>query len=298
MLFSKVYNCEDLEIINEQEFSTLGLASQKIDVPFITFVKEKKYLSKLSETVTMVVTTKDLVPYIKGNRGIVISSNPVITFFSLHNSLSDNINYARVTDKTQIGNNCKISKFSSISETGVVIGNNVIIEDFVTIYENVTIKDNVIIRSGTKIGGMGFEYKKLSDGSALGVKHLGGVVIEEYADIHCNSCVDRAVYPWDNTIIGKYVCIDSLVHIGHGVKIGARTFVAACSCFGGRTEIGSDTWVGMGVTVKNALTVGDKASITMGSVLAENVDEEKEVSGFYAIEHKKFLYNQLRSRNI
>lgn len=298
MLLSKLSFNNYIEIINEKEFYTLGLVSQTIGKKYLTFINEKKYFPELTEDVSVVITKKELIPYIKRDICIVISDNPALTFFELHNFLSNDANYSREMNKTKIGNNCSISKNASIADENVIIGNNVVIEDFVTIYPNVVINDNTIIRSGARIGGYGFQCKRTPEGSVLDVLHLGGVIIGKNVDIHCNSCIDRALYPWDNTIIGDYARISSLVHIGHGVKIRERTFIAGSTCIGGRTEIGKDSWLGMGTIIKNALHIGNNANITMGAVLAENVENGKEMSGFYAIDHKTFLFNQLRMRNI
>ena len=130
------------------------------------------------------------------------------------------------------------------------------------------------------------------------MKHYGGVVIEHNADIHCNVCVDRAVYPWDNTIIGEYTKIDNLSHVAHAVKIGARCLVASGTCFGGRTETGDDCWFGIGTIIKNAIKIGNNASVTMGAVLANNVKDGSEVSGFYAVNHNDFLMSQFKLRNL
>lgn len=298
MLLSKLCFSKQLEIYNEKDFETLALVVQNPQMKFITFVNDQKYLSKLNENVSMVITKSEIKDNIPSTCGIVISDNPTLTFFTLHNFLENNKNYVRPKYKTKIGKNCTIGKFASIAENNVTIGDNVVIEDFVTIYPNTTINDNVIIRSGARIGAQGFEYKRCPNKTILTVNHYGGVVIEHDVDIHCNVCVDRAVYTWDNTIIGEYSKVEGLSYIGHGVKIGARCLIAAGSIFGGRTVVGEDCWFGIGTIVKNAIKIGNTASVTMGAVLANNVKDAAEVSGFYAINHNDFLMNQFKLRNL
>lgn len=293
--FSSEHN---LSIYNEQVFYTLGLVAQNPGQKYITFINDIKYLSKLNENVSVVITKPELKEIIPKKYGIVVSENPTITFFELQNYLSLNTDYIRKSEDTVIGKNCKISSLVSIAKENVVIGNNVEIEDFVTIYPNTTIGDNVIIRSGSKIGGQGFEYKRCPDNTILTVKHYGGVVIEHDVDVHCNVCIDCAVYPWDNTVIGEYTKIDNLVHIAHAVKIGKRNLITASACIGGRTEIGDDCWIGIGAIIKNAVSVKNKATITMGSVLANNVRENEEVGGFYAVRHEDFLMSQYKIRKL
>lgn len=296
--FSSFVSDQKLQIYNEKEFETLALVAQNPNQKYITFINDVKYLTKLNENVSVVITTPELKDDIPEKYGVVVSENPTLTYFELQNYLSSNTDYIRKSEDTVIGKDCKISSFSSIAKENVVIGNNVEIEDFVTIYPNTIIGDNVIIRSGSKIGGQGFEYKRCSDNTILTVNHYGGVIIEHDVDVHCNVCIDRAVYPWDNTVIGEYTKIDNLVHIAHAVKIGKRNLITATACIGGRTEIGDDCWIGIGAIIKNAVSVKNKATVTMGSVLANNVRENEEVSGFYAVKHEDFLMSQYKIRKL
>lgn len=298
MLPSELSFFNGFEICSERKFDVLALVAQNPQKKFLTFVNEQKYFSKLNENVSIVITKPELKDSAPSSCGVIVSENPTLTFFELHNFLESNRGYVRTEYKTTIGKNCKISRLASIAENNVIVGNNVVIENFVTIYPDTVIKDNVIIRSGAKIGGQGFEYKRCSDNTILAINHYGGVMIEHDADIHCNVCIDRAVYPWDDTVIGEYTKIDNLSHIAHAVKIGARCLIAAGTCFGGRTEVGNDCWFGIGSVVKNAIKVGNEASVTMGSVLANNVKDNAEVSGFYAVNHSDFLMGQYKLRNL
>lgn len=294
MLLSELGFSQELEIYNEKEFNYLALVVQNPGKGILTFINEKKYISNINENVSMVVTNADLRDAVPDTCGVVVSESPSLTFFKIHNFLNQNGKYIREIYNAVIGQNCKISKLASIAEYNVIIGNNVIIEDFVTIYPNTIIGDNCIIRSGSKIGGQGFEYKRCSDNTILAVNHYGGVIIENDVDIHCNVCIDRAVYPWDDTVIGEYSKIDSVVHVGHAVKIGKRVLVVANSTIGGRTVIGDGSWVGMGVTIKNAIRTGKKVSINMGSVLANDLEDGKEVSGNYAVDQDAFFFHQIK----
>ncbi|MCR4631027.1 MAG: hypothetical protein K5786_05305, partial [Treponema sp.] len=126
MLLSKLSFSSKLEIYNEQEFETLALVVQNPQKKFITFVNEKKYLSKLNENVSMVITKTEFKDFVPSNYGVIISDNPTLTFFKLHNFLVNNKDYIRPEYKTLIGKNCNIGKYVSIAENNVTIGNNVV----------------------------------------------------------------------------------------------------------------------------------------------------------------------------
>ena len=62
-------------------------------------------------------------------------------------------------------------------------------------------------------------------------------------EIGCNSTIDRGSI--GDTIISMNVMIDNLVHIGHNVRIGENTVIAAMTGISGSCEIGKkfyDWW--------------------------------------------------------
>jgi UDP-3-O-[3-hydroxymyristoyl] glucosamine N-acyltransferase len=289
VLISKFLKEMKVEFIckNEPEVDTLGIIDADINKIFCTFIDNEKYLASLPKNATLVITTEELSERIKCNCVCVVQE-PRITFFELHNFLQNDACYIKSQFKTQIGQNCHISKLASISEKNVKIGNGVTVEEFVVIRENTTIGDNTIIRAGSIIGGEGFEFKR-QESTVLAVKHLGGVQIGENVEIQYNTCIDRALYPWDNTIIGNDSKLDNLVQIGHAVKIGKRCFIAGQSLFGGRTVLDDDSWIGPGVTISNGIKIGKKTRVNIGSVVVNDVKDNESVSGNFAINTRKFL---------
>ena len=289
MLLSEVTNLIDgVELLRDIEFTSLGLAVADCDEKLLTFIESEKYINSLSNNIRGLITTKDIGEKLKNRYGVIISKNPRADYFKLHNELSNLESYKRKEFTTSIGNECKISKFASISDKNVIIGNNVIIEEFVVIRENTIIGDNSIIRSGVVLGGEGYEYKRL-DRIIMNVKHCGGVIIGSNVEVQYNSCIDKALYTWDNTIIGDYSKLDNLVHIEHGVKVGKRCLIASRATFGGRTVIGDDSWIGLGAIISNGLILGNKVSISLGSVVTKNLNDGEKVSGNFAINHDRFI---------
>lgn len=282
------------EIIEEKVFDTLALCSAKIQEKICTFLDDPKYIDIVSESAVMLITTPEIGEKADASKyGLVLTDHPRLLFFELHNYLSAYETYARKAWKTTIAESAKVSELACVSPDNVCIEENVIIEPFVTIYPNVHIGRNSIIRSGARIGGEGFEYKRLS-GGILPVIHLGGVKIGNNVEIQNNTCIDKAVYPWDNTVIGNHVKIDNLVHVGHAVKIAENTMVVANTGIGGRTEIGENTWIGFGATIRNGLEVGNNARVNMGAVVTKSVEDFHAVSGNFAIEHEQFISHMKR----
>lgn len=280
---------DDYTIKNEQDFDTLALSRSDINFKVCTFIVDRRYLSDISENVTMVFTTPDIgVDLDIEGVGVCCVDNPRNVFFKLHNALENSKDYKRHIFKTTIGHNCQISKMSSIAENNVFIGDNVVIEEFVVIRENTVIGDNCIIRAGVKIGSVDFEFKYDNE-KIFGVNHYGGVVIGDNVEIQCNSIVNRGLYPWDNTVIGDYTKMDAAVFVSHGVKIGNKNMITGHSIIGGRTLIGDGCWIGLNSTIRNGIVIGDNARVNMGSVVSKNVETGQSVTGNFAIDHDRFI---------
>lgn len=121
------------------------------------------------------------------------------------------------------------------------------------------------------IGADGMKYIKNKDGSGLiNMRHMGCVVIKEYAEIGPFSTVARATL--DATIIDEHARIGHGVYIGHNCKVGKRTIIVDGAIMGGSSEIGNDCWVGLNATIKNGVKICDNVMIAMGAVLAKDID--------------------------
>ena len=273
------------KIEKDGEFDWLGLTAEEYTgKKVLTFLNDEKYYKEIenNKSVTCIITTKEVLEKIKGNKyGIILSENPRKDFFELHNKLvKENFYFSK--------NENKISEKAIISEKATIGEYNIIIEAGVTIYENVTIKKGSIIRSGTRVGGNGFEFSRFGE-EVLSIEFAGDVFIDENVEIQNNTCIDRGVF--DRTYLGKNVKVDNLVHIAHDVKIGANTLVVACTLIGGRTKIGNNSYLGPNCTVKNGLILGENSKVSMGAVVTKDVKDNEVVTGNFAIPHKQFIEN-------
>lgn len=278
----------------EKEFSSLGLAGYNAGENVCTFLAAVKYAASLSSGISMVLTTESVWNELEqqGFRaetfGLCVVDNPRLAYFLLHNALCGNPAYAGETRPTVIAPTAQISPLAHIAKNNVVIGENTVIEEFVSIKENTTIGDNCVIRAGSIIGGTGFEIK--NDGiKTITVTHIGGVQVGNNVEIQQNSCVDKAIYPWDNTILSDHVRVNSLVQIAHGVKVGSFTEIVAHTSIQGRVRIGKNTWIGPGSVIRNGITIGDRARVNMGAVVTLSAPDDAAVSGNFARPHSQLI---------
>jgi UDP-3-O-[3-hydroxymyristoyl] glucosamine N-acyltransferase len=267
----------DFDSRGDQSFDSLGLNVQSNGTRMCSFIRDEKYIGAMSVDIKLLITTRECAEFLDGF-DICIVENPTLVFFSVHDYLASDPVYRRPARNTTIGEGANISKFACIAESNVEIGKNVVIEEFVSIKENTAIGDNSIIRAGSVIGGEGYDPKKRLDGILGIVKHLGGVAIGENVEIQCNTCVDRAVYPWDDTVIGDSTLIDNLSHIAHAVKIGNNARIAGAT-IPGRVVIGDGAWIGPSSVVINGASIGEGARVNIGAVVLRDVPAGVSVFG-------------------
>ena len=292
MLLSKELPIIGIECkcFNEREFESMGLAGYNDGHDVCTFLAATKYVSSLSPGISMVITSQKVYDELKSkgslrnDYGICIVDNPRLSYFLLHNALCASKKYARSRFETKIATSANISPLAYIAPYNVVIGENTVIEEFVAIKENTVVGDDCIIRTGTKIGGFGFEVK--NDGKkTITVMHIGGVKIGNNVEIQQNSNIDKAIYPWDDTIIEDHVRINSMVQIAHGTKISKCSEIVAHASIQGRVVIGENVWIGPGCVIRNGLSIGDNARVNMGAVVTRSVPNGEAVSGNFARRH-------------
>lgn len=292
----------ECKCFNEKSFSSLGLAGYNDGKDVCTFLAASKYADGISDGISMIITSKsvyDELLYqnkIDDKYGICIVEDPRITYFKLHNALCQNDEYKRKDFPSIVSDSAKISKLAYISDKNVKIGNNVVIEEFVSIKENTIIGDNSVIRAGSIIGGTGFEIKN-SDGGLWTVTHIGGVIIGNNVEIQQSTTIDKAIYPWDNTILSDGVRINSQVQIAHGVKIDIDTEVVSNAGIQGRVKIGKGVWIGPNTAIRNGIKIGDNARVNIGAVVTLDVPDGASVSGNFAIEHSKMIQEMKRYKD-
>lgn len=281
----------DLIITNDSDFDALGMATTKFnDERVLAFLSDEKFLEAIlaNKNIVALITTKQIYDkkIIPDEYGVIISDNPKLHFYEIHNKLVENEFYWAKFDN-RIADTAIISDGAYVEDNSILIGENSIIEPGAVVHSGSIIGDNVIIRSGSKIGTNGFQF--LNDGKkVVSVKTGGRVVIKDNVEIQHNCCVDRGVLGGD-TILSQYVKLDNFVHVAHDDIIGERTFITAGVKLAGRVTVGEDCWIGVNATISNGISIGNNCKITLGAVVTRSVPDNSTVSGNFAIEHSKFI---------
>lgn len=174
-----------------------------------------------------------------------------------------------------IGNNVSLA-------SGVIIGSRVVIEENVevgpnTVIANTHIHKNVKIGANCSIGLSGFGYDADEDGKYWRFPHTGEVIIHEDTEIGSNTCIDRGSI--GDTLIGRGVKIDNLVHVAHNVEIGENSLIIANAMLGGSVIIGANGWVAPSVSIMNQTAIGNSSVIGLGAVVLKDVEDHSVMVG-------------------
>jgi UDP-3-O-[3-hydroxymyristoyl] glucosamine N-acyltransferase len=173
---------------------------------------------------------------------------------------------AVVAAGAEIGARARICA-NAIVGPGVVIGPDAVVGPGAVVMHAI-IGARAAVLAGAVIGEAGFGFSPGPEG-LVRFPQLGRVVIGADVEIGANSTIDRGAL--GDTVIADGVKIDNLVQIGHNVRIGPHTVIAALVGVSGSTVIGAGALVGGQVGIAEHLRVGDGAQLAAQSGVMHDV---------------------------
>jgi len=255
-------------IIVSQDFDSLAISTLRSKNPYLTFAK----------AIDLFYTQPKTSPGI----------HPT-ALISKHSSIGENAfigPYVFIDEDVAIGNNTIIHPHVVIYR-GVVIGNNFIAHSHVSVREESIIGNDVILQNGVVIGSDGYGFVKQDDGSYTKITQSGRVVLEDDVEVQANTTIDRAAV--GETRILKGTKIDNLVQVGHGSKVGYNSLLCSQVGLAGSTEIGNNVILTGQVGVAGHCRIGDRVIATAQSGIPSDVEADSIVSGYPAIENRRWL---------
>lgn len=188
-------------------------------------------------------------------------------------------NHCQIHPTASVGANCIINDYVSLAadvviEPGCVIGAFSTLDEKshlqanVTLYHKIKIGKRVVIGSGTVIGSDGFGIAK-NKGVWHKVPQLGAVHIEDDVEIGANCAIDRGAI--GDTVIERGVKLDNLIQVGHNVRIGEDTAIAANVGISGSTTIGKNCLIGGAAGFAGHLTIADNVAVTGGAAITRSI---------------------------
>ncbi len=198
--------------------------------------------------------------------------------------------YAVIEDGVEVGVGTEIGPHCVIG-AGSRIGENCRLYPRVTLYAGARLGHRVVLHSGAVIGSDGFGYV-FGEGKHWPFPQAGGMEIGDDAEIGANTTVDRGSL--GTTRIEEGVKVDNLVQIGHNVRVGAHTVMAAQVGISGSTRIGKYvTFAGQAGTADH-VEIGDGATLGARAAVLTNkkVPAGQLVWGLPARAHDKMKAQQ------
>ncbi len=211
---------------------------------------------------------------------------------------------AVIAPTARIGRDAHIGAYTVVSDY-VVIGDGAVLLPHVVLYPHVRVGDyffahahaivrehcclgdHVTLQNGAVIGADGFGFAKQADGTWYKILQSGRTLLDNHVEIQANACIDRASI--GETRIHAGVKIDNLVQVGHGSTVGQNTLLCAQVGLAGSTTIGKNVILAGQVGVAGHCTVGDGVIATAQSGIPNNVAPGKVVSGYPAMDNRKWL---------
>lgn len=117
---------------------------------------------------------------------------------------------------------------------------------------------------------LGLKAAKLVDQTAIvssTAKICHGCVVKQYVEV--SSYVE----------VGEGTLLQPASFLGHDIKVGKCCVISTGAAIGGATHIGSRTYIGLNVSLRQGLTIGHDAIIAMGSVVYKDVADGLTVIG-------------------
>jgi UDP-3-O-[3-hydroxymyristoyl] glucosamine N-acyltransferase len=189
----------------------------------------------------------------------------------------------------------------SVIEAGAYVGNDTTVGENSRLYPHATVMercivgDRVVLHAGCVIGSEGFGWAFV-EGRLERIPQVGNVVLGDDVEIGANTCVDRA--QTGSTSIGTGTKIDNLCQIGHNVRIGKHTAMAALCGVAGSAVIGDFCQIGGTATFNGHVTVGSRVTVAGASQVWGDVPDGAMVSGAPAREHRERLRQEVVLRKL
>jgi len=204
--------------------------------------------------------------------------------------------FCHIGENVTIGKNVKLYPGVVIGD-GTVLGDGVVLHAGVKIYHQCILGNRVVIHAGSVIGGDGFGFAPLADGSYSKIPQIGNVIIEDDVEIGSNTTVDRATM--GSTIIHKGSKLDNLIQVAHNVEIGSNTVIAAQAGISGSAKVGNGVMIGGQVGTAGHIIIADGSKIAGQTGVTKSIKiPNKSHNGTPATEFTHSLRIQALTRSL
>ena len=193
--------------------------------------------------------------------------------------------HAVIGEHVTIGRRASIGAGTQIG-AGSTVGEGTRLHPRVVVYAGCTLGARCIVHSGAVIGADGFGFAK--DGARwVKIPQVGGVVIGDDVEIGANTTIDRGAL--GDTIVGRGVKLDNQIQVGHNVRIGDDTIMAAFVGIAGSATIGERCMIGGAARIMGHVTIADDVVVSTQTFVSRSIAKAGQYTGYYPMaEHAAF----------
>jgi UDP-3-O-[3-hydroxymyristoyl] glucosamine N-acyltransferase len=166
----------------------------------------------------------------------------------------------------------------------------------VTLCRHTQVGKRALLHPGAVIGRSGFGFAR--DGERwVRIPQVGRAVLGDDVEVGANTTVDRGAI--EDTVIGDGVKLDNQIQIGHNVRIGEHTAMAANTGISGSTRIGRNCTISGSVGMAGHLEIGDGVHFTGMAMVTRSFPEPGSYSsGIPAMPSAEWRRNVARFRHL
>ena len=234
-----------------------------------------------------IITVPSLADQVPDSLGLAVADDPISASLDLHESIAAIPNHLWEDFASEIDPSASVHPSAIIADKNVRIGPRTVIDAGCVIKERSIIGPDCYLGPATSLGAEALDVRQSMTPMRI-LRQAGGVRLGSHVQILGHTTIVRATFGGFTDIQDESI-IDVHIYIAHDVKIGRRVTMVSGTTVSGRCEIGDGVYIGPNATLRNGLKVGEKARISMGSVVTKDVEPGQTVTGNFAVNHDQWL---------
>lgn len=268
-----------------------GLATLAEATPTqLSFITGERYRQQLAQSLAAcVIASPDMAAVARARGACIVTPQPYLYFarvtqlWKRHHATNaaPSVHPSAVVDPLAVVDPGASIGPLCVVERGARIGAGTVLKSRVTVGEDCVVGARCLLHSGVVIGADGFGFAP-NDGAWEKIEQLGAVRIGDDVEIGANTCIDRGAL--SDTVIEDGVKLDNLIQIGHNVRVGKHTAMAACVGVAGSASIGAHCTIGGAAVVLGHLRLADHVNISAASVVTRSILKPGHYTGIFPID--------------
>lgn len=248
------------------EVATIGAVDASFSVPALSFAQSTAWAEAADNSVAAIIVSEAVADSYSGHAAMLVTKrDPQEVFYEIFYDSCIEARWQLI--KGSIDPEARVHHGAHVAEH-VSIGAGTVVMPGAVVLNNTVLGEGVTVKPNATLGGDGFQVRRIRNRPTV-VPHVGGVLIQDFASIGSQTCVDRGLFG-ESTTVGTFTQIDNLVHIAHSVYIGDQAVVVACAEVSGSVRLGRGCWIGPNASINQSLTLGDYAFVgTAGAVVQD-----------------------------